>query len=152
MINTPGIISGAITATGNAVAWAGNKINEAKIVMNNFVDSFKASAKSIYNKTLKPALDRFNSERAEFQKKGLVKYVGYKYAQAKTFVKEKVYQVKNVYDRHFKPLAQKYIAPAAHKLLDPIVQSKTFKAIRNLPGIKQVADGVSWFARGLGIW
>ncbi|WP_431062768.1 right-handed parallel beta-helix repeat-containing protein [Methanobacterium sp.] len=148
MINVPGIMN----AAGNFAGWVSGKVNEAKAATSGLVDSFKAAAKDAYSKVVQPALDRFNSERAEFQKKGLVNYAQSKYIQVKSYVKEKAYQVKNVYDKHFKPLAQKYIAPAAHKLLDPIVQSKTFKAIRNLPGIKQVADGASWFARGLGIW
>ncbi|MBI5679275.1 MAG: hypothetical protein HZC47_00020 [Methanobacterium sp.] len=56
------------------------------------------------------------------------------------------------YKSNVRPWMEQNVKPAIHKRLDPVVNNPVYKAVRNLPGIKQVADGASWFARGLGIW
>ncbi|WP_431062225.1 right-handed parallel beta-helix repeat-containing protein [Methanobacterium sp.] len=156
IVNTPSwtgfsrsLTLGDITALGTGTIGPSEGIIKS---ISAGIDSFKAAAKDAYNRTVQPALDRFNSERAEYQKKGLVKYVQSKYNQTKTYVKETTTKAVKYYNHNVRPWMEQNVKPVAHKYLDPIVQSKTFKTIRNLPGIKQAADGVSWFARGLGIW
>jgi hypothetical protein len=47
------------------------------------------------------------------------------------------------YNNNVKPVVQKYVKPTVHKYLDPIVKTKTFKTIRNLPGVRQAVNLVS---------
>ncbi|MBI5679838.1 MAG: hypothetical protein HZC47_02950 [Methanobacterium sp.] len=64
-----------------------------------------------------------------------------------------MYKAKNVYDRHFKPLAQKYIAPVAHKIFDPVWNHPATQwAVKNVPGVKTVTNGLVWIGNKLGIW
>jgi len=153
MMISPGIVSGAMNAAGNFAGWASGKINEAKAATSSLVNGFKAAAKDAYNRVVQPALDRFNSERVEFQKKGLVKYAQSKYVQAKSYVKEKAYYVKKVYDTHLKPIAQKYIKPATHKILDPVWNHPATQwVVKNVPGVKTITNGLGWIGNKLGIW
>ncbi len=133
MINIPGAINWAMNAS-------------------NFIDNFKIATKNAYDNAVKPVLDRFNKEKQEFQQKELKEYAKSKVQQAKTYVNEKVKRVKSFYDKNLKPISKNYIAPVAHKYLDPIVKSKTYQTIRNLPVIKQAVDMISWAAKGLGLW
>ncbi|MBI5679836.1 MAG: hypothetical protein HZC47_02940 [Methanobacterium sp.] len=117
------------------------------------INTIQSAREKINKNLIQPALDRFNQERAELVQKGAVKYAQTKYTQAKTYVKEKAYYVKKVYDTHVKPLVQKYVKPSVHRILDPVWNHPATQwAVKNVPGFKRATDGLGWFGNKIGIW
>ncbi|MBI5679272.1 MAG: hypothetical protein HZC47_00005, partial [Methanobacterium sp.] len=129
-----------------------NKTNQDNIIsrINNYAkQGYNAAVNwtnTTYNNYIKPLADKFKQERTEYQKKGVVKYLGDKYTQTKTFVKETAPKIVKYYNKTVKPWMEKNVKPAMHKRLDPVwSHPATQWLVKNVPGAKHVTDRLGWF-------